>query len=121
MCNFTRAPFSFFYRYFLNPESVSSHLFCSICQDVFNQPYRAPCGHSFCKAVSDGNTHSIVKVKLFMTIIVLEKSISYWLHAQSPKSNYSLKYFLNQKTRLSSPLTGNLGEIFFFCICFLLF
>ncbi|XP_063446987.1 E3 ubiquitin-protein ligase LNX-like [Mytilus trossulus] len=39
-----------FYRYFLNPESVSSHLFCSICQDVFNQPYRAPCGHSFCKA-----------------------------------------------------------------------
>ncbi|XP_071129704.1 uncharacterized protein [Mytilus edulis] len=37
-------------RYFLNPESVSSHLFCSICQDVFNQPYRAPCGHSFCKA-----------------------------------------------------------------------
>ena len=36
-------------RYFLNPESFSSHLFFSICQDVFNEPYRAPCGHSFCK------------------------------------------------------------------------
>ncbi|XP_066927877.1 uncharacterized protein [Clytia hemisphaerica] len=36
-------------RYFLNPESVSKHLFCSICQDVYNEPQRAPCGHSFCK------------------------------------------------------------------------
>lgn len=38
-------------RYFLNPESVSIHLFCSICQEVFNNPQRAPCGHSFCKQV----------------------------------------------------------------------
>ncbi|KAK3091188.1 hypothetical protein FSP39_017820 [Pinctada imbricata] len=36
-------------RYFLNPESVSVHLYCSICQDVFCEPQRAPCGHSFCK------------------------------------------------------------------------
>ncbi|XP_013387269.1 RING finger protein 151-like [Lingula anatina] len=36
-------------RYFLNPESVSQHLFCSICQEVYVNPYRAPCGHSFCK------------------------------------------------------------------------
>ncbi|XP_076458411.1 RING finger protein 151-like [Babylonia areolata] len=36
-------------RYFLNPESVSKHLYCSICQDVFSQPQRAPCGHSFCR------------------------------------------------------------------------
>ncbi|XP_062591255.1 RING finger protein 151-like [Saccostrea cucullata] len=36
-------------RYFLNPESVSVHLFCSICQDVFQDPQRAPCGHSFCR------------------------------------------------------------------------
>ncbi|XP_078319610.1 RING finger protein 151-like isoform X2 [Crassostrea virginica] len=36
-------------KYFLNPESVSIHLFCSICQDVFQDPRRAPCGHSFCK------------------------------------------------------------------------
>ncbi|XP_060071505.1 RING finger protein 151-like [Ylistrum balloti] len=36
-------------RYFLNPDSVSSHLYCSICQDVFSDPQRAPCGHSFCK------------------------------------------------------------------------
>ncbi|XP_072044212.1 TNF receptor-associated factor 6-like [Amphiura filiformis] len=36
-------------RYFLNPESVSVHLFCSICQEVFREPQRAPCGHSYCK------------------------------------------------------------------------
>lgn len=36
-------------RYFLNPESVSCHLYCSICQEVFVQPQRAPCGHSYCK------------------------------------------------------------------------
>ncbi|KAH3863002.1 E3 ubiquitin-protein ligase PDZRN3-B-like [Dreissena polymorpha] len=36
-------------RYFLNPGSVSQHLYCSICQDVFTDPQRAPCGHSFCK------------------------------------------------------------------------
>lgn len=36
-------------RYFLNLESVSTHLYCSICQDVFDEPQRAPCGHSFCK------------------------------------------------------------------------
>lgn len=36
-------------RYFLNPSSVSVHLYCSICQDVFSDPQRAPCGHSFCR------------------------------------------------------------------------
>ncbi|KAK6170532.1 hypothetical protein SNE40_018906 [Patella caerulea] len=36
-------------RYFLNPESVSRHLYCSICQEVFIEPQRAPCGHSYCK------------------------------------------------------------------------
>ncbi|KAL5019267.1 hypothetical protein ScPMuIL_004989 [Solemya velum] len=36
-------------RYFLNPDSVSIHLYCSICQDVFCEPQRAPCGHSFCQ------------------------------------------------------------------------
>ncbi|KAK3583014.1 hypothetical protein CHS0354_005655 [Potamilus streckersoni] len=36
-------------RYFLNPESVSCHLYCSICQEVFIDPQRAPCGHSYCR------------------------------------------------------------------------
>ncbi|XP_071813310.1 E3 ubiquitin-protein ligase TRAF7-like [Apostichopus japonicus] len=36
-------------RYFLNPDSVSRHLFCSVCQEVFKDPQRAPCGHSFCR------------------------------------------------------------------------
>ncbi|ESO12434.1 hypothetical protein HELRODRAFT_63257 [Helobdella robusta] len=38
-----------YFRCFINPESVSPHLFCSICQEVFVEPYRAPCGHSYCK------------------------------------------------------------------------
>ncbi|XP_006814746.1 E3 ubiquitin-protein ligase LNX-like [Saccoglossus kowalevskii] len=36
-------------RYFLNPTAVSRHLYCSICQEVFIEPQRAPCGHSYCK------------------------------------------------------------------------
>ena len=36
-------------RHFLNLEAVSEHLYCSICQEVYTQPQRAPCGHSFCK------------------------------------------------------------------------
>ncbi|XP_070580121.1 ligand of Numb protein X 2-like [Ptychodera flava] len=36
-------------RYFLNPNAVSRHLYCSVCQEVFIEPQRAPCGHSFCK------------------------------------------------------------------------
>ncbi|XP_077979588.1 RING finger protein 151-like [Glandiceps talaboti] len=36
-------------RYFLNPDAVSRHLYCSVCQEVFIEPQRAPCGHSFCK------------------------------------------------------------------------
>uniref|UniRef100_A0A1I8HNA5 RING-type domain-containing protein n=1 Tax=Macrostomum lignano TaxID=282301 RepID=A0A1I8HNA5_9PLAT len=35
--------------YFLNPDAVSPHLYCCICQEVFKEPWRAPCGHSFCK------------------------------------------------------------------------
>ena len=42
---------SMVYRYFLNPDAVSVHLYCSICQEVFDCPQRAPCGHSFCKKV----------------------------------------------------------------------
>ena len=41
----------YYSRYFLNPEAVSKHLFCSVCQEVFKDPQRAPCGHSFCKQV----------------------------------------------------------------------
>lgn len=36
-------------RYFLDPKSVSCHLYCSICQEVFKDPHRAPCGHSYCR------------------------------------------------------------------------
>lgn len=39
-------------RYFLNPAAVSKHLYCSVCQEVFLEPHRAPCGHSFCKRVT---------------------------------------------------------------------
>ena len=33
---------------FLDPGSVSKHLYCSICMEVFLKPLRAPCGHSYC-------------------------------------------------------------------------
>ncbi|CAL8088099.1 unnamed protein product [Calicophoron daubneyi] len=36
-------------RMFVNPSTVSPHLFCPICQEPFVHPMRAPCGHSFCK------------------------------------------------------------------------
>ena len=31
-------------RRFINAESISSHLRCSICQDVFEDPVRMACG-----------------------------------------------------------------------------
>ena len=49
---FSSTDIIYYSRYFLNPEAVSKHLFCSVCQEVFKDPQRAPCGHSFCKQVS---------------------------------------------------------------------
>lgn len=33
---------------FVNPESISSYLHCVICQEVFTNPLRLNCGHTFC-------------------------------------------------------------------------
>ena len=32
-----------------NKDSISDLLLCTICQDVFSDPMRVSCGHSFCK------------------------------------------------------------------------
>ena len=37
----------------INPEfvkvnDISKHLYCSICLEIFKNPYRPPCGHVFC-------------------------------------------------------------------------
>ena len=54
---------SVYFRYFLNPESVSHHLYCSICQEVFVDPQRAPCGHSFCRKVGKSDIPILSKIK----------------------------------------------------------
>ena len=35
-------------RQFVRSDAISRHLYCAVCQDVFRNPMRAPCGHSFC-------------------------------------------------------------------------
>lgn len=34
---------------FYDREAISEHLYCSICQDVFENPHTCPCGHVFCE------------------------------------------------------------------------
>lgn len=35
-------------RKFVNLNGVSKHLFCTICQEVFDDAKRINCGHTFC-------------------------------------------------------------------------
>ena len=37
-------------RIFLDEGDISKHLFCPICHEVFEQPQRLFCGHTFCHA-----------------------------------------------------------------------
>jgi hypothetical protein len=36
-------------RDFVDLDTISRHLFCPICFDVFSQPTRIRCGHTFCQ------------------------------------------------------------------------
>jgi hypothetical protein len=36
-------------RHFVEKEKIEKCLICSICQDIFDEPYRITCGHTFCK------------------------------------------------------------------------
>lgn len=36
-------------RHFVEKEKIEKCLICSICQDIFDDPYRITCGHTFCK------------------------------------------------------------------------
>ena len=36
-------------RSFVEPDSISKHLHCSICAEVFTDPQRLPCEHLYCK------------------------------------------------------------------------
>ena len=37
-------------RSFVSPDSISKHLHCAICTEVFADPQRLPCQHIFCLA-----------------------------------------------------------------------
>ena len=37
-------------RHFINSEKISKHLHCTICYEVFEDPVRVICGHTFCYA-----------------------------------------------------------------------
>ena len=37
-------------RYFVEKEKIEKYLTCSICQEIFDDPYRITCGHTFCKS-----------------------------------------------------------------------
>ena len=37
-------------RKFVHPTQISKHLDCSVCQDVFNDPVRSKCLHTFCRS-----------------------------------------------------------------------
>ncbi|OMJ80336.1 hypothetical protein SteCoe_19434 [Stentor coeruleus] len=36
-------------RRFLTPSKIPKYLFCSICAEVFKEPFCINCGHTFCK------------------------------------------------------------------------
>ena len=36
-------------RYFVEKEKIEKYLTCSICQEIFDDPFRITCGHTFCK------------------------------------------------------------------------
>lgn len=36
-------------RRFINLSNVSKYLYCVICRDIFDDPVRLQCGHTFCK------------------------------------------------------------------------
>ena len=36
-------------RFFVEKEKIEKYLNCPICQEIFDDPYRITCGHTFCK------------------------------------------------------------------------
>ena len=36
-------------RHFTEKQKIEKYLTCSICQDIFDNPFRITCGHTFCK------------------------------------------------------------------------
>lgn len=36
-------------RFFAEKEKIEKYLTCPICQEIFDDPYRITCGHTFCK------------------------------------------------------------------------
>jgi hypothetical protein len=40
-------------RKFVSLGIISKHLFCTICQEVLDDPWRVKCGHTFCRKCID--------------------------------------------------------------------
>ncbi|MCQ2817885.1 MAG: hypothetical protein MJ252_11530 [archaeon] len=62
-------------RNFINPDNISYNLQCSICSDVFNNPIRLDCGHTYCYAcIEDWMKRSTICPSCRTTIVESEMS-----------------------------------------------
>jgi hypothetical protein len=60
-------------RLFINPKSVSHYLMCIICDDIFDDPARLPCGHTFCRSCIEAWTTKTKQCPVCRTRFTINK------------------------------------------------